>query len=196
MMTNWNGTILGPPHVSLVESSWPWHALLMDIQSAHENRIYSLNIHCGDTYPDTPPTVQFVSKINLPCVDQRTGKVMMISSSGRDACLLVSSGVTGRSREVALPESVEEGIHHGNHIDRAAEVGGERTYGKNSSADRSLPQIHGTAPAQEVATARGGINLLIDTFRRQTVRLPKCGVPFLAGMHWLASSGLNQACQI
>ena len=57
MMSNWNGTILGPPH------------------SAHENRIYSLNIHCGENYPDTPPTVHFVSKINLPCVDQRTGRV-------------------------------------------------------------------------------------------------------------------------
>ncbi|KAL8936228.1 MAG: hypothetical protein Q9216_005043 [Gyalolechia sp. 2 TL-2023] len=57
LMSNWNGTILGPPH------------------SAHENRIYSLNIHCGDNYPDAPPTVQFTSKINLPCVDQKTGKV-------------------------------------------------------------------------------------------------------------------------
>lgn len=44
-------------------------------QSVHENRIYSVNIHCGDNYPDVPPTVQFVSKINLPCVDPKTGKV-------------------------------------------------------------------------------------------------------------------------
>ncbi|KAJ5333248.1 hypothetical protein N7541_003080 [Penicillium brevicompactum] len=57
MMSNWNGTILGPPH------------------SVHENRIYSVNIHCGPEYPDTPPTVQFVSRVNLPCVDPRTGKV-------------------------------------------------------------------------------------------------------------------------
>ncbi|KAH8697540.1 putative ubiquitin conjugating enzyme [Talaromyces proteolyticus] len=57
MMTNWNGTILGPPH------------------SVHENRIYSVNIHCGDDYPDKPPTLQFVSKINLPCVDPRNGVV-------------------------------------------------------------------------------------------------------------------------
>ncbi|EEP80518.1 ubiquitin-conjugating enzyme variant MMS2 [Uncinocarpus reesii 1704] len=57
MMRNWNGTILGPPH------------------SVHENRIYSVNIHCGDDYPDRPPMIQFVSKINLPCVDPRSGKV-------------------------------------------------------------------------------------------------------------------------
>lgn len=50
-MTYWNGTILGPPH------------------STHENRIYSLNIVCGKDYPDKPPQVTFVSKINLPCVD-------------------------------------------------------------------------------------------------------------------------------
>jgi len=57
LMTNWNGTILGPPH------------------SSHENRIYSLKIHCGDQYPDVPPDVTFLSKINLPCVDGKTGKV-------------------------------------------------------------------------------------------------------------------------
>ncbi|EMD00964.1 hypothetical protein BAUCODRAFT_61103 [Baudoinia panamericana UAMH 10762] len=57
LMTNWNGTILGPPH------------------SVHENRIYSLKIHCGSEYPDMPPEVTFISKVNLPCVDQRNGKV-------------------------------------------------------------------------------------------------------------------------
>lgn len=52
-MTYWNGTILGPPH------------------SVHENRIYSLNIVCDESYPDKPPKVTFVSKINLPCVDSK-----------------------------------------------------------------------------------------------------------------------------
>lgn len=52
-MTYWNGTIIGPPH------------------SSHENRIYSLNIECGENYPDEPPVVTFVSKIALPCVDDR-----------------------------------------------------------------------------------------------------------------------------
>ncbi|KAG0313535.1 E2 ubiquitin-conjugating protein mms2 [Dissophora globulifera] len=56
-LTNWNGTILGPGH------------------SAHENRIYSLRIHCGEDYPNAPPTISFVSRVNLPCVDQTNGKV-------------------------------------------------------------------------------------------------------------------------
>ena len=46
-----------------------------DQQSVHENRIYSLKIHCGSEYPDSPPEVTFISKVNLPCVDPRNGKV-------------------------------------------------------------------------------------------------------------------------
>lgn len=57
-MTTWNATILGPPN------------------SVHENRIYSLQVVCGESYPDAPPKVQFLSKINLPCVDQRNGEVI------------------------------------------------------------------------------------------------------------------------
>jgi ubiquitin-conjugating enzyme E2 variant len=57
LMSNWNGTILGPPH------------------SVHENRIYSLKMHCGDQYPDKPPTIQFISEVNLPCVNPRNGVV-------------------------------------------------------------------------------------------------------------------------
>lgn len=56
-MRYWNGTILGPPH------------------STHENRIYSLSLEAGPEYPNKPPTVRFLSKINLPCVDQNTGVV-------------------------------------------------------------------------------------------------------------------------
>ncbi|UZJ54841.1 hypothetical protein CBS101457_004161 [Exobasidium rhododendri] len=57
MMSNWNGTIIGPGH------------------SVHQNRIYSLKIHCSDSYPDSPPTIWFLTRINLPCVNQQTGKV-------------------------------------------------------------------------------------------------------------------------
>lgn len=57
MMSNWNGTIIGPGH------------------TVHENRIYSLKIYCGETYPDQPPTVSFLSRVNLPFVSQTDGKV-------------------------------------------------------------------------------------------------------------------------
>ncbi|KAF9346494.1 E2 ubiquitin-conjugating protein mms2 [Mortierella sp. AD094] len=56
-MSDWNGTILGPGH------------------TVHENRIYSLKIHCGENYPDIPPTVSFLSRVNLPCVNQTSGRV-------------------------------------------------------------------------------------------------------------------------
>jgi len=56
-LSTWNATILGPPN------------------SVHENRIYSLKVYCGASYPDEPPTVEFLSRINLPGVDQRNGKV-------------------------------------------------------------------------------------------------------------------------
>ncbi|KAF9785150.1 UBC-like protein [Thelephora terrestris] len=57
MMSHWNGTIIGPGH------------------TVHENRIYSLKIHCGESYPDKPPTVHFLSRVNLPFVSQVDGKI-------------------------------------------------------------------------------------------------------------------------
>ena len=56
-MNQWNGTIIGPGH------------------SVHENRIYSLSIRCGPKYPDEPPEITFLTRINLPAVDQNHGKV-------------------------------------------------------------------------------------------------------------------------
>jgi ubiquitin-conjugating enzyme E2 variant len=50
--TNWNGTIIGPPNTNF------------------DNRIYMMNIRCGDDYPARPPTIKFNSKINIPCVNQ------------------------------------------------------------------------------------------------------------------------------
>lgn len=50
-LTHWNGTILGPPH------------------STHENRIYSVTLYTGPDYPNKPPEVKFLTKVNVPCVD-------------------------------------------------------------------------------------------------------------------------------
>lgn len=47
----WNGTIIGPP-------STPF-----------EGRILSTEIYCDEQYPDTPPHIRFISKVNLPFVD-------------------------------------------------------------------------------------------------------------------------------
>jgi ubiquitin-protein ligase len=64
---------------------WAWSCMFLssscsvlihvDEQTVHENRIYSLKITCGESYPDVPPTVQFLSRVNLPFVNQTYGTV-------------------------------------------------------------------------------------------------------------------------
>ena len=48
---------------------------LILLQTVHENRIYSLEIVCGEAYPDEPPTIKFVSRINIPFVNQTDGTI-------------------------------------------------------------------------------------------------------------------------
>ncbi|KAK1444835.1 ubiquitin conjugating enzyme like protein [Babesia gibsoni] len=50
-LSHWSCTILGYPG------------------TVFENRIYCLSVYCGDNYPDAPPVVKFLTKINLPGVD-------------------------------------------------------------------------------------------------------------------------------
>ena len=57
-LSSWMGTIIGPAN------------------TPHDGRIYSLRIVCGETYPDNAPTIHFISRINLNCVDQSTGEVL------------------------------------------------------------------------------------------------------------------------
>ncbi|XP_071092087.1 ubiquitin-conjugating enzyme E2 variant 2-like [Haliotis cracherodii] len=52
-LCRWTGTIIGPP------------------RSPFEGRIYNLRIHCGENYPDECPTMRFVTKVNLNCVDSK-----------------------------------------------------------------------------------------------------------------------------
>lgn len=32
--------------------------------------MYSLKIDCGERYPDEPPTIKFLTKININCINQ------------------------------------------------------------------------------------------------------------------------------
>jgi len=57
-LTNWNAGILGPP------------------MTHHDGRFYELRIHCPERYPAVPPDVRFVSRINMTCVDSKTGVVI------------------------------------------------------------------------------------------------------------------------
>jgi ubiquitin-conjugating enzyme E2 variant len=75
-LTNWNGMIVGPPGVSdWIFITCEFFLNFFSVQSPLEGRIISLLISCGPHYPDRPPSIRFSSRVNLACVDQRTGVV-------------------------------------------------------------------------------------------------------------------------
>ncbi len=51
LLSYWNATIIGPQDTNIGD------------------RIYTVKVHCGERYPEEPPKVKFVHKINMDCVD-------------------------------------------------------------------------------------------------------------------------------
>ncbi len=45
-------------------------------QTLHDSRFYELRISVPSSYPAVPPKVRFVSKINMNCVDPKTGEII------------------------------------------------------------------------------------------------------------------------
>lgn len=91
-LTKWNGTIFGPPGTGF------------------DNRVYSLMIECGPSYPDEPPTVKFCTSVNMTQVDQSgnvTGLQIMRTwrreNTIEDVLLALLSEMRGRTNR-SLPQ--------------------------------------------------------------------------------------------
>lgn len=58
----------------MIHGTCPFY--LTQYQGYYDGRFYELRITCSEKYPAIPPKVRFISKINMSCVDQKTGAII------------------------------------------------------------------------------------------------------------------------
>ena len=140
LMSNWNGTILGPPHV--------------------RDNTCSRRVLCNNENPRACMKIEFTASTSIVGPTTRTFRRLCsscprsifpasIHALARYEGWAKLSGYqaepsTGRSLPAAMSLPVEEGIHHGDHSHRASE-------------------IHGITPTQEVATTGRRVYLCVRT---------------------------------
>ncbi|KRX18909.1 Ubiquitin-conjugating enzyme E2 variant 1 [Trichinella nelsoni] len=87
----WRCVIIGPPRVDIVILPLSINSQIVTgminlkrfvtpvdapkHNTPYENRVYNLAIECGEDYPNDPPVVRFISKINLSGINSTTGLV-------------------------------------------------------------------------------------------------------------------------
>src|SRR5271154_3089141 len=88
-------------------------------------------MHCGDQYPDKPPTIQFINEVNLPCVNPKNGVVSIpiyVYYMTQNPGLYAGSGpkrakmFAGRPKQASMPCQLEPGQHNGDSLDRIEKV--------------------------------------------------------------------------